>query len=142
MANEMPPSDEYTGLSRTVLRYSESFARVIAKVKDGTLSDSDWQTFETLVDPATFERIGVFLGAKAEVIDWTKYKEYIASYGGATDWEGTLRHITEVPGRVFLELEERNTRNGETDTSNTVTIYDFDDAGRIRHLDVYVMPLR
>ena len=31
--------------------------------------------------------------------------------------------------------------NGTTDVSNTVTIYEFTDAGKLRHLDVYVMPL-
>ena len=96
---------------------------------------------EQLVHVASFERVGVFLGAKAEIIDWPTYRTYIERYGGATAWEGTLRHITETPGRVILELEERNTRDGVTDVSNTVTIYEFNDAGKLTHLDVYVMPL-
>jgi len=55
-----------------------------------------------------------------------------------TRWEGTLRRITEVPGLVFLELEERNTRDGVTDVSHTVTIYEFDSADKLLKLDVYV----
>ena len=140
MANEMPSSDRYSGLSRTVLRYSEAFTALVDKMKTDPLSDADWSAIERLVDVEAFERVGVFLTPRAEVINWATYKSYISQYGGGTHWEGTLRHVTEVPGRVILELEERNTRNGVTDVSYTVTIYEFNDAGRLRHLDVYVMP--
>lgn len=141
MANEMPSSTDYTGLSSKVIQYSEAFTALVEKAKAGPLSDADWHPIEQIVDPAAFERVGVFLTAQAEVIDWATYKTYVAQYSTGTQWEGTLRHITEVPGRVVLELEERNTRDGVTDVSNTVTIYEFSDAGRLRHLDVYVMPL-
>jgi hypothetical protein len=43
-----------------------------------------------------------------------------------------------VQGLVFLELEERNTRDGVTDIANTVTIYKFNEASQLIHLDVYV----
>jgi hypothetical protein len=141
VANEMPSSDDYTGLSRNVLRYSEAFAQIVEKAKSRQLTDEDWQPLEELVDVDAYERVGVFLTPKAEVIGWSQYKSYISQYAGGTSWEGTLRHITENPGRVILELEERNTRDGVTDVSNTVTIYEFGDNGKLRHLDVYVMPL-
>jgi hypothetical protein len=88
-----------------------------------------------------FERLGVFLMPQGEVLDWQTYKGYVSKYSANTDWEGTLRQITETPGRVILELEERNTHDGVMEVSNTVTIYEFNDAGKLRHLDVYVMPL-
>jgi hypothetical protein len=141
IANAMPSSDNYAGLTRTVLQYSEAFSRVIAKARAGKLTDADWEPFEQLVDTAAYIREGVFLGPQAEVIDWPTYQGYIAQYGGFTTWDGTLRHVTETPGRVILELEERNTHDGVTHVSNTVTIYEFNDAGKLRHLDVYVMPL-
>jgi hypothetical protein len=141
MANEMPKSSDFTGLSRAVIQYSEGFTRLVDKLKAGPLTDADWAPMEQLVDVASYERVGVFSTPKAEIIDWPTYRTYIERYGGATSWEGTLRHITETPGRVILELEERNTRNGVTDVSYTVTIYDFNDAGKLTHLDVYVMPL-
>ena len=141
MANEMPKSDEFAGLSRAVIQYSEAFTRIVDKTKADSLSDADWAQIEQLVDVDAFERVGVFLSPPAEVIDWNTYKSYISQYAGGTSWEGTLRHITEQPGRVILELEERNTRGGVTDVSNTVTIYEFNEAGKLRHLDVYVMPV-
>ena len=141
MANEMPNSSEFTGLSRKVLEYSEGFSKIVQRLQKGPVSDADWASFERVVDVDHFERQGVFLTAQAELSGWKQYKETISKYAGSTSWEGTLRHITETPGRVILELEERNTRDGITDVSNTVTIYEFNEAGQVRHLEVYVMPL-
>ena len=141
MANEMPNADDFTGLSRKVLKYSEGFAKISERLQKGPVSDEDWAQFEQVVDVENFERQGVFLTAQAEICDWKKYKQIISSYAGGTIWEGTLRHITEHQNRVILELEERNIRNGVTNVSNTVTIYEFNDKGQVRHLEVYVMPL-
>ena len=141
MANEMPNPASYKGLSRKVLEYGEAFAQLVENIKKPGFSDASWARLEDLVDIENFERVGVFLTERAEVIRWPQYKKYISQYGGATVWEGTLRRITEVPGLVFLELEERNTRGGITDVSNTVTIYAFNAAGKLCHLDVYVAHL-
>ncbi len=139
--NEMPDANEFTGLSRKVLQYSEAFAGIVERARDPDFSDADWAPLEALVATDDFVRMGVFLTDRAEVIGWEQYKQYITQYAAGTSWEGTLRRITEVPGLVILELEERNTLNGVTSVANTVTIYEFDDQGKIHHLDVYVMPL-
>ncbi len=141
MANEMPDPNDYKGLSRKVLQYCDAFRRVVEKTKKPGFSQADWAPLEELVDVHKFERVGVFLTDRAEVIGWPQYKKYVSQYAGATSWEGTLRRITEVPGLVYLELQERNTRNGVTDVSNTVTIYEFNQAGKLCHLDVYVAHL-
>jgi hypothetical protein len=138
MANEMPNAEDYQGLSRKVLRYSEGFLRIVNKIKQPGFSAADWAPLEELVDVSNFRRVGVFLTNRAEFSNWQQYKQLITQYGGATEWEGTLRRITEVPGLVYLELEERNTRNGVMDVSNTVTIYEFNQADRLCKLDVYV----
>ena len=141
MANEMPHAEAYTGLSRKVLQYSESFLRIVDKIKRPGFAEADWAQLEELVDVKSFRRQGVFLTDRAEISNWQQYKQLIAQYGGMTSWEGTLRRITEVPGLVFLELEERNTRDGVTDVSHTVTIYEFDSADKLLKLDVYVAPI-
>jgi hypothetical protein len=138
MANEMPSSTQYQGLSRKVLQYSENFKHIADKSRQGTIAASDWAQMDELVDVQNFRREGVFLTDTVEVSTWEQYKGVITQYGGTTMWEGTLRRITEVPSLVFLELEERNTRDGVTDISNTVTIYKFNDAGKLIKLDVYV----
>lgn len=142
MANEMPSPDAYTGLSRKVLQYSEGFMETINQLKAGAPPEAAWAPIENLVDTTSFRREGVFAGTDAELLDWAHYKENISRYAAHTSWEGTLRHITETPGRVILELEERNSVGGRTHISNTVTIYEFDDQEKLCHLDVYVMPLR
>lgn len=141
MANEMPDPDDYTGLSRAVLQFGKGFREVVDKIKQPGFSEADWAPLEALVDVDRFERVGVFLTARAEVIGWPQYRSYVTQYGGDISWEGTLRCLTENGNRVIQELEERNTRNGVTDVSNTVTIFEFSDAGKLEHLDVYVMPL-
>jgi len=141
MAHEIPPSGNFTGLSRTVLEYSERFAHIVERLKQPDFAASAWAPLERLVDVERFVRQGVFLTDKAETIDWKTYKSYITQYGGATQWEATLRHITEGPRRVILELQERNTRNGFTHIANTVMAYGFDTLGRVNALDVYVMSL-
>ena len=138
MANEMPDVKQFTGLTRKVMEYSAHFAELVAKLKKPGFSDADWKPIETLVDVANFERVGVFLTQQVETIDWATYKTYIGQYGAATQWEGTLRRITEGPGVVIQELEERNTRGGITDIANTVMIYAFNSEGKLSHLDVYV----
>jgi hypothetical protein len=138
MANEMPSSDKYQGLSRKVLQYSEGFLQVIGKLKKPGFSEADWAPMDELVDVQNFKRVGVFLTSTAETSNWQHYKQLVTQYAGNTSWEGTLRRITEVPGLVYLELEERNMRAGVMDVSNTVTIYKFNAAGKLTHLDVYV----
>ena len=141
MANEMPNPDDYKGLSRAVLQYSERFNQLVQRIKKSDFSEKEWAPIEDLVDVENFQRMGVFLTDRAEVFGWPQYKKTIMQYGGMTHWEGTLRRITEGPNVVILELEERNTTAGVMDVANTVTIYEFNKAGKLHHLDVYVMPL-
>ena len=61
MANEMPSSDDYTGLARKVLQYSEQFLRIVNKIKQPGFGTSDWAALEELVDVKNFRRLGVFL---------------------------------------------------------------------------------
>ena len=141
MAHEIPSSQNFTGLSRTVLEYGEAFGRLVERLKEPDLPADAWAPLEKLIDTDNFVRQGVFLTAAVETINWQRYKSYITQYAGATHWEATLRHLTEGPNRVIQELEERNTSSGFTHIANTVTAYGFDDKGRVRTLEVYVMSL-
>lgn len=141
MATEIPPSNTFTGLTQQVIAYGEGFEHVIAALKQGEADEADWARLEALVDAAAFERVGMFLTAEVETIDWPTYRRYVSQYGHMTGWDGKLRRITESGNVVFQELEERNTRAGVTDISNTVTVFEFNAAGRIVHLDVYVAHL-
>jgi hypothetical protein len=83
----------------------------------------------------------VFGTPTAQRFGWATYREFVTSFANQTNWEATLRHISEDGGRVILELTERTPKAGVTQVANTVTTYDFDSTGRLCHLEVYVMPL-
>lgn len=140
MATGIPPASQFSGLTRKVMDYSEAFEALVGRAKQG-LTDADWAAIEELVDVVNFERVGRFLTEETETIDWPTYKRYIGRYGGYTEWDATLRRITEGRDVVIQELEERNTAQGVTDVANTVMIYRFNGAGLIDHLDVYVAHL-
>jgi hypothetical protein len=140
VATGIPPAGEYTGLTAKVLEFGERFEAIVAKAKHG-LTDADWATIETMVDVPDFRRVGRFLTDETETIDWPTYKGYIAKYGGYTDYDAKLRRITEGPNVVIQELEEHNTAGGVTHIANTVSIFTFDQAGLVTHLDIYVAPL-
>jgi len=39
---------------------------------------------------------------------------------------------------VFFEIEERHFRGGDVHVVNSMTVFDFDEDNKIRHLDVYL----
>jgi hypothetical protein len=121
-----------------VLQWTERFMQIVDMVKRNTLTALDWERLEELVDVSNFQRVGVLLTPQVEVSNWQHYRAFIMQYGCMVSWERTLRRITEVPGLVFQELQERNMRDGVMDISNTVTIYKFNEVGKVAHLDVYV----
>lgn len=147
MATEIPPATAFSGLTRNVIAYSEAFEALVAVAKTRELVPADWDRIEALVDVASWQRVGVFLTAQVETIDWPTYKGYVSQFAKHTDWDGQLRRVTEGGaenggGVVVLELEERNGRGAVLDIANTVTIYAFDAAGKLTNLDVYVAHLR
>jgi hypothetical protein len=82
-----------------------------------------------------FERVGTFL----EVQNWEQYTEMPTQWASATDsFATTLRRIHEAPGSVYFEVEEQHFRGDETTVVNSMTVFTFDDSGKIRHLDVYL----
>lgn len=114
MAREIPGSENFTGLSRKVIKYSERFGAIMAAIKEPDFSNEMWDKLEELVDVDNFVSQGVFLTETPETIDWKTYKDYMTQYPGATQWEARLRHITEqghpvLPrdGRVDLGIARK-----------------------------------
>ena len=60
MADEMPHSSQYEGLSRKVLEWVEGFPRVVSRLNEPDFSEADWAPLKTLVDVEKFRRVGVF----------------------------------------------------------------------------------
>jgi hypothetical protein len=108
--------------------------RIVKKAKQPGFTVSDWAPLTELVAVEEFERVGCFL----EVMNWQEYTEMLTKWATSTTFEKILRRVTEVPELVFLELQERNTTDGNLTVVNSLTIYEFNKAGKLCHLDVYL----
>jgi hypothetical protein len=45
-------------------------------------------------------------------------------------------------GLVYFEVEERHFRGGDVNVVNSMTVFEFNENGKIRHLDVYLQQAR
>jgi hypothetical protein len=57
-------------------------------------------------------------------------------------FETTVRRISELAGLVYFEIEERHHRDDVVTVVNSMTVFQFDENDRIRHLDVYLQQAR
>jgi hypothetical protein len=118
-------------LTRTVLDYVQTMERLVPDAK----VPADWAPLAEFVAVDDFERIGTFL----EVQDWPQYREMLTQWSSTIDrFEASVRRISEVDRLVYYEVEERHFRGDAVNVVNSMTVFAFDEAGRIRHLDVYL----
>ena len=118
-------------LTRKVLEYEHAMKRLVPTIE----APADWAPLAEFVAVDTFERVGTFL----EVQNWRQYTEMLTHWASATEtFETTVRRISELPGLVYFEIEERHFRGGDVHVVNSMTVFEFDEDGKIRHLDVYL----
>jgi len=125
---------DYTGLSRRVLEYSQVMKRMVDEAKQPGFSVASWRPLTELVAIDEFERVGNF----KEVMRWPEYVEFLTNFATSTEWECSFKRVTESGRVVFLELEERVGLEGFSSTVNSLSVYEFDDSDKIRHLDIYL----
>ena len=129
---------DYAGLSRKVLEYSLIMKRLVDSAKRPGFSVQSWAPLAELVAVDEFERVGNF----KEVMNWRDYVGFLTNWAMTSEWECSFKRITESGKVVFLELEERSRTGGHKSVVNSVSVYEFNAAGKIRHLDIYLqMPL-
>jgi hypothetical protein len=118
-------------LTRTVLAYTETIERLVLD----RVPPPDWAPLAEFVAVNDFERVGTFM----EVQDWRQYTEMLTGWASSVEkFETNVRRISEAPGLVFFEIEERHFRGGDVHVVNSMTVFDFDEDNKIRHLDVYL----
>ena len=125
----------YSGLSRKAIEYGMFQKRIMdrARDKNSGYSPDEWLGLKEFVT-SDFERIGTF----KEVMTCDEMISFLQGWSPTMDWEGSFKRITEHDNVVILELEERVRTNGDWSAVNTVSIYEFDSEGKLRHLDVYM----
>lgn len=121
-----------------VFAYIDLIEHTVKVAKQPGFDDSSWAPLEEIIDKHTFKRVGNF----REVMDWATYRAMLSQWAGTTTFWKNFRGITEAGGRVFLELEEHNTPEGGVESVvNSLSLYEFDAAGKICHLDIYLQYL-
>lgn len=126
--------DDFSGRARTVLDYSMLMKRMVDDAKKPGFSVASWGPLEELVAVDEFERMGNF----KEVMDWRAYIDFLTNWAKSAEWECSFKRITEQDGVVFLELEERTKGEGYSSVVNSMSVYEFNSAGKICHIDIYL----
>jgi hypothetical protein len=129
--------DGHAGLSRAVLEYCLITKRMVDSAKQPGFSAESWGPLAELAELIAvdeFERVGNF----KEVMNWPEYVNFLTSWAPNAEWECSFKRITETPGRVLLELEERSKVGDYQSVVNSATVFEFNDAGKIRHIDLYL----
>lgn len=122
-------------LTRTVLDYVRTMERLVPTVE----APEDWAPLAAFVAVDEFERVGTFL----EVQSWSQYTEMLTQWASAiATFETTVQRISELPGLVYYAVEERHLLGEKVNVVNSLTVFEFDDDGKIRHLDVYLQQPR
>ena len=122
-------------LTRKVLEYEQTMKGLVPAVK----APADWAPLAEFVAADEFERVGTWL----EVMNWQQYSEMLTQWASATaKFETTLRRVSELPGLVYFEIEERHFHGDSATVVNSMTVFEFNGDGKIRHLDVYLQQPR
>lgn len=126
--------DDYSGLSATVLAYSVITKRLVDEAKKPGFSIDSWAPLAELIDTANFVRVGNF----KEVMNWEDYVSFLTNWATSSQWECSFKRITESGNVVYLELEERSRIGDFSNSVNSVSVYEFNEAGKIVHVDIYL----
>lgn len=125
---------DHTGLSRTVLEYTLEMKRIVDRAKEPGFDEHSWEPLARLVATEEFSRVGPF----KDVMTWPEYVAFLTGWAPRRHWECSFRRITERGSLVFLELEERSEPGSSDHAANSLSVYEFTNAGQLRHLDVYL----
>lgn len=130
------PGGENTGpLARKVLDYTQTVKRLVSAPEAPT----DWAPLAEFVAVDEFERVGTFL----EVQNWQQYTEMLTQWASASEgFETSVRRVSELARLVYYEIEERHTRGGNVHVVNSMTVFEFNEDGKILHINVYLQQQR
>ncbi len=127
-------AQRYTGNARTAIEYGLFQKRLMDRSKEADdYSPDEWLGLKEFVTD-DFERVGNF----KEVMTFADMVGFLQAWAPSQHWEGSFKRVTEFDNVVFLELEERVNVGEAQQAVNSVSVYEFDESGKIRHLDVYL----
>jgi hypothetical protein len=134
-----PGSDDDSPLSRRVLDFEQTLRRLVRAAAEPGFTAADWAPLAEFAAVGEFERIGTWM----EVMNWQQYTEFLTKWARSSmGFDTTVRRVSELPGLVYLEITERHARPGGVSVVNSLSVYEFNHNGKIRHLDVYLQQPR
>ncbi|MCB2074995.1 MAG: hypothetical protein H6917_18055 [Novosphingobium sp.] len=120
--------------SRRTIEYSYVMKGILDDAKLPGFTDAQWDPLGDLVNIPRFERTGNFM----EVVNWQQYVPLLSTWSKATGWTFDVRRITEGEGYAILELTEHADYPDRQETYNSVSIYEFDDDGKLVRLGIFL----
>ena len=120
-------------LTRLVQQYSDTVVRIVAEAKKPGFSEADWAPLAEFVAVDEFERVGPY----RDPMDWNGYLKMMTRWAGMSGFEATVRRVTEVGRLVFYDIEERQLRPEGMLIKNTMNVFEFNEGGKLRRLDVF-----
>lgn len=128
--------DAVTGkYARKVLDYGDCLMRIARQAAQPGFDKSSWDELGAMLDVEKFRRTGHDMG----VMDWDIYRNLLMMWATSSDFRTEFHRISEAGCHVYMELSEYNHPRGGSETAvRTCTVYEFDDAGKLIHLGVYL----
>lgn len=127
-------AQRFTGLARKAIDYGRFQKNLMDRSRQAAdYSPDEWLGLKDLVSDG-FQRVGNF----KEVMNIDDMIRFLQAWAPTQHWDGSFKRVTEQDNVVWLELEERVGEGDQQEAVNSVSVYEFDDAGKIRHLDVYL----
>jgi hypothetical protein len=118
-------------LTKKVMEYSDRIRQIVPSVR----TPEDWAPVAELVEVDEFERVGTFL----ELQNWQQYSDMLTKWASGIDrFETSVHRISELSDLVYYEIEERHYVGDISTVLNSLTIFAFNEAGKIRRLDVFM----
>jgi hypothetical protein len=123
-------------LTRKFIAYSDALCDLVKAAKEpGFNSATAWSEIESYFDLPSFVRCGAF----REVTGWAEYRDLLAHWATTTEFWYNFRRLTEAGNRCVWEVEEHNTPiGGAENVCHSLTVAEFNSAGKICRLDVYL----
>ena len=127
-------SDRGERLIAIVRRWADLYAEICERSRHSKITPADFDPIADLVATDEFSRIGIF----KDEADWPLCLEKYVQFAGSSLWSGKLRFISTVGDLVFQELEETVTRPQGENVIYTMSVFEFNQADKVKALRVYM----
>lgn len=120
-----------TALGSQALRYREIVTAAAACAPNS--GEANWDELASLVATGDFVQVG----RDKRELDWPDAVAAMDRWARETAFASKVRRLEQAGPLVFMELEEQSTVSGRTTTLETMTVFEFDPAGKLRRLDLF-----